>query len=135
MKKLCLILCMLSSALVVLLALVFTVLEATLLVTLDFLLYEHMWIALMQLLCKLVLALAAAALGVLSLIKREQPFLLQGICLLVASAVMIPLVSNHFGIYMTAVAAFFVLSRLLLCRCTGKRCARKTAEKIEKDLD
>ena len=120
MKTLSLVLRVLSGALVALVALVFTVLEGTLLVTLDFALYENQAVALIQLVLKLLIALIALAIGVLSLVKRSRSFFFEGICLLLGSAVMIPFVSNHFGLYFTAVSAFFVLSHCL-CRIYGAK--------------
>ena len=58
---------MLSGALVALVALVFTVLEGTLLVTLDFALYENQAVALFQLVLKLLIALTALAIGATAL--------------------------------------------------------------------
>ena len=102
-----------SSALVTLIALAFTVIEASLLVTLDFNLYENVPLALLRLLLRLLIAMAAGAVGILSLIKKDRPFLAEGICLLVASAVMLPFISNGFGLYITLASALFLLSRLL----------------------
>lgn len=113
MKKFSFILRVISSALVILLALVFTVLEVTLLVTLDFALYENGLLAFVQLFLKLLIAATAGALGVLSLLKPMRAFLSESICLLAASAVMIPFMINSIGIYVTAVSALFMLSQLL----------------------
>ena len=68
MRKLSLVLRITSGALVTLVAFVFAVLEATLLVTLDFTLYENQFIAFIQLALRIILALAALALGILSLV-------------------------------------------------------------------
>jgi hypothetical protein len=113
MKRFRNILCCVSGSLVALVALAFTVLEATLLVTLDFLLYENPLVACIQLVLRLLLAASALVLGISSLVKRTRSFLPYGLCLLVSSAVMIPFVSNHVAVYLTAVAALFVLSQLL----------------------
>ena len=113
MKKFSLILRYISSSLVTLVALVFTVLEATLLVTLDFTLYENQLIALVQLVLRLLIASIALTLGILSLVKKTRSFLPHSICLLSSSAVMIPFVSNNVGIYFTAVSALFLISQLL----------------------
>ena len=113
MKKFSLIFRYASSSLVVLVALVFTVLEATLLVTLDFALYENQLIALLQLVLRLLIASSALTLGIFSFIKRKRSFLPHSICLLASSVVMIPLVSNHIGICFAAVSALFMLSQLL----------------------
>ena len=113
MKKLMFALRILSGVLVSLVALVFTVLEATLLVTQDFMLYENRFIAFIQLVIRLILASAALVIGVSSIAKSRRSFLPEGICLVVSPAVMIPFVSNNFGIYFTAVAALFLISHLL----------------------
>ena len=118
MKTLSLVLRTLAGALVALVALVFVVIEGTMLVTLDFVLFENEIMALVQLVLKLLIALIALAIGVLSLVKRSRSFFFEGICLLLGSAVMIPFVSNHFGLYFTAVSAFFMLSHWL-CRKYG----------------
>jgi hypothetical protein len=113
MRKLSLVLRIVSGALVALVAFVFAVLEVTLLVTLDFALYENQFIAFIQLALRIALALAALALGVLSLVKPGRSFLREGICLTASTAVMIPFVSNNVGLYFTAVAAFFLIAHLL----------------------
>ena len=112
MKRFVSVLRLISGILVALVALVFTVLEATLLLTLDFNLYEHELLAFIQLVLRFTVAAVALALGVLSLIKRERSFFPAGVCLLAASVVMIPFVSNNFGLYFTAVSALFVTSHL-----------------------
>ena len=96
---------LITGSLVSLVALVFAVLEATLLVTLDFTLYENEDIAFVQLLMRLLV------IGVRSTTKSTRSFLQEGIFLLVASAVMIPFVSNGFGIYFTIISALFLLSQ------------------------
>lgn len=120
MRKLSLVLRIVSGALVSLVAFVFAVLEVTLLVTLDFALYENRFIAFIQLALRIILALAALALGVLSLVKSGRSFLREGICLLASTAVMIPFISNNVGLYFTAVAALFALSHLLFDKFGAK---------------
>ena len=102
-----------ASSLVGIVALVFAILETTLLVTLDFVLYENQFVALIQLVLRLLIALSAMALGVVSLVKAKRSFLSQSLCLLVATAVMIPFVSNNIAIYFTAVSGLFALSQFL----------------------
>lgn len=113
MKKLTFTLRTVSGTLLALVALVFAVIEATLLVTLDFALYENQFIAFIQLALRLILAMAALALGILSLAKLKRSFLFEGICLIASTAIMIPFVSNNFGIYFFAVAALFLISHLI----------------------
>ena len=120
MRKLSLALRIVSGALVSLVAFVFAVLEVTLLVTLDFALYENQFIAFIQLALRIALALAALVLGVLSLVKTGRSFLREGICLTASSAVMIPFISNNVGLYFTAVAALFALSHLLFDKFGAK---------------
>ena len=112
MKKLSLILRYVSSTLVVLVALVFTVLEATLLVTLDFTLYENQFPAFVQLFLKLLIASSALTLGIFSLIKRNRCFVTYSLCLLISSALMIPFVSNGVAVYVTLVFALFAFSQI-----------------------
>ena len=113
MKKLIFTLRIVSGVLVALVAFVFALFEATLLVTLDFLLYENQLIAFIQLVARLILSVAALCLGITSLAKPRRSFLHEGILLIASVAVMIPFVSNNFGIYFTAVSAFFLISQLL----------------------
>ena len=116
MKKLSLALRCVTSSLVALVAFVFTVLEATLLVTLDFVLYENQFLAFIQLILRLLIASGALALGIFALVKRTKSFLPYSLCLLASSLVMIPLVSNSFGVYFTAISALFLLSELLFLK-------------------
>lgn len=113
MKRFSLIFRYASSALVVLAALVFTVLEATLLITLDFNLYENQFIALVQLFLRFLIASSALSLGILSIVKIKRTFLPYSIGLLASSALMIPFMNNNIGIYITVVSALFMLSQLL----------------------
>ena len=116
MKKFSIVLRYVSSSLVTLVALAFTVLEATLLVTLDFTLYENQFLAFVQLLLRFLIALCALALGIFSLVKRARSFFPHSLCLLASSAVMIFFVSNSVGIYFTAVSALFAFSQLLFSK-------------------
>ena len=120
MKKFSLILHYVSGALVSIVSLAFTVLETTLLVTLDFTLYENPAIALLQLLMRLLIASAALALGILSLINRTRSFLPHSICLLTSSVVMIPFVINNVGLYFTTVSVIFLLSQVLTLKVRGE---------------
>ena len=113
MKKLSFALRLLSGILVSLVAFVFVVLEATLLVTLDFFLYENEFVALVQLIARLVVALSALTLGIFSIVKSKRSFLPEGSCLLASSVVMIFFVSNNFGVYFTIISALFVISHFL----------------------
>lgn len=113
MKKLSVALRLISGILVAVVALVFVILEATLLITLDFKLYENQTLAFVQLILRLVIAAYALVLGVLSIIKSKRSFLWEGICLLAASLVMIFFASNNVGVYFAIISLVFVISHLL----------------------
>lgn len=113
MKKLSVALRLISGILVAVVALVFVILEATLLITLDFKLYENQTLAFIQLILRLIIAAYALVLGVLSIVKSKRSFLWEGICLLAASAVMIFFASNNVGVYFTILSLLFVMSHLL----------------------
>ena len=113
MKKLSVALRLISGILVAVVAVVFVILEATLLITLDFKLYENQTLAFIQLILRLIIAAYALVLGVLSIIKSKRSFLWEGICLLAASLVMIFFVSNNVGVYFTILSLLFVISHLL----------------------
>ena len=113
MKKLSVALRLISGILVAVVAVVFVILEATLLITLDFKLYENQILAFIQLILRLIIAAYALVLGVLSIIKSKRSFLWEGICLLAASVVMIFFASNNVGVYFTILSLLFVISHLL----------------------
>ena len=113
MKKLSVALRLISGILVAVVAVVFVILEATLLITLDFKLYENQTLAFIQLILRLIIAAYALVLGVLSIIKSKRSFLWEGICLLAASLVMIFFASNNVGVYFTIFSLLFVISHLL----------------------
>ena len=97
---------------VIILALAFAAIEVSLLLTLDFTLFENEALALVQLILKLAIALSSLVLGLFALIKTKRSFLTESICLLLSSAVMIPFISNGIGIYIAIVAVFFMLTNL-----------------------
>lgn len=113
MKTLGRILRVVSGALVALLSLVFLIIEVTLFATLDFALFENELIAFMQLTFRLILALGAFAMALLSIIKRSRIFAAESICLLAAMLVMAPFVTNNFGPVFVGVSALFSLSHLI----------------------
>jgi hypothetical protein len=125
MKKIGLIFRYATSSLVALVALVFTVLELTLIVTLDFYLYENQLIVFIQLILRLLLASGALAVGVLAMVKRTRSFLPHSIFLLVSSVVMIPFVSNHIAIYFAAISALFMLSECIFLKLLANDFWRK----------
>ena len=120
MKKLSVALRLISGILVAVVAVVFVILEATLLVTLDFKLYENQTLAFIQIILRLIIAAYALALGVLSIIKSKRSFLWEGICLLAASLVMIFFASNNVGVYFTIFLLLFVISHLLFSASDNK---------------
>lgn len=120
MKKLSVALRLISGILVAVVAVVFVILEATLLITLDFKLYENQTLAFIQLILRLIIAAYALVLGVLSIIKSKRSFLWEGICLLAASLVMIFFASNNVGVYFTIFSLLFVISHLLFSASDNK---------------
>lgn len=120
MKKLSVALRLISGVLVAVVALVFVILEATLLITLDFKLYENEMLAFIQLILRLIIAAYALVIGVLSIIKSKRSFLWEGICLLAASVVMIFFASNNVGVYFTILSLLFVISHLLFSASDNK---------------
>ena len=105
--------------LVSLLALVFVVFEGALLVTFDFNLYENELLALLQTVLKLLAAISAFTLGILSIVKGKRSFLAESICLFASTAVLIPFMSNNIGLYIAAVAALFALANLFYAGVRG----------------
>lgn len=116
MKKLSFALRLLSGILVAVLAFVFVVLETTLLVTLDFNLYENRSIAFVQLILRIIIAAFALVVGVLSTVWRKRSFLWEGACMLAVCAVTIFFMSNSIGVYLTIVSLVFVISQLIFER-------------------
>lgn len=112
MKKTAKILRIISSALVLLVSFVFTVLEGTLLVTGDFLLYERPVIAFFQLLLRFLIPVLAFAVALFAIIKRERSFLPESLCLLASTMTMAFFISNNFGLYFLIIAALFAGANL-----------------------
>lgn len=117
MKRFCFILNMTASVLVMLVALVYILLEGTLLFLGDFLLYDMPVIAFFQRCVRLAIPLFAFLSALLSVIRRGHEMLFLSLCLLVSTAVISPFVSNHIGVGLVALSALFVISSLL-CRHT-----------------
>ena len=120
MRKLCIALRIITGALVSLAGLAFTVIEATLLVTGDFALFENQALAFLQLALRITIAFAVLALGVFSLVKPTRTLLIESVCLFAVTLVMIPFISNGVGLYIAALATLFLLSEIL-----GKVFSRK----------
>lgn len=116
MKKLLFILRLFSAGIVALLALVFIVIEGTLLVSLDFTLYENVFLAFLQLFLKLLVGIFIFLLGLFSILKKKHPFVWEGLALFWASFAASFFITNGIGLYFVIVAAFFLLSHLLFQR-------------------
>ena len=99
-----------SAVLLTVAALAFTVIEGALLLSGDFLLYEAPAIALTQQIVRLLLPAAALAVGLLTLI-RHQCFRLESLVFTAAAAITAPFFSNHIGVYLLLLTAFFALSQ------------------------
>ena len=113
MKTVILSLRILSAVLVAAGALALVIVEGALLISGDFLLYERPVAAFLRLSLRLILPAGTLAVALLSLILRRRSYLFEGLCLLSATALTAPFLSNHFGLYFTALAALFTLSQLL----------------------
>ena len=88
-------------------SLIFVIIEGTLLLTGDFLLYESPVLAFLQLCLRLTIPAAAFALSLLSLIRRRHSFFFESLCLLIAVIAIAPFLTNHFGLYFILLAALF----------------------------
>lgn len=88
-------------------SLILVIIEGTLLLTGDFLLYESPVLAFLQLCLRLTIPAAAFALSLLSLIRRRHSFFFESLCLLIAVIAIAPFLSNHFGLYFILLAALF----------------------------
>ena len=118
MKTFGLILRIFASVLVTIVALAVCIVETTMLVTLDFMLYEHEVLAFVQIFLRLSIAACALVIAVWSIVQKSRSFLWESIAIFVACAVMIPFVSNLFGIYFTALAALFAIAHTVHHRAT-----------------
>ena len=99
-------------ALVMAVALIFVVLEGTLLLTGDFLLYESPAIAFLQLCLRLLIPAFAFTVALLSLLKRHRRFTFASLCLLASTVATAPVLSNHFGLYFVLLAVLFFIVNL-----------------------
>ena len=113
MKTLTLSLRILSAVLVAVVALVLVIVESALLISGDFLLYELPVAAFLRLSLRLILPAAALTVALFAIIRHQHHYRFEGLCLLLAAVLTAPFLSNHFGIYFTALAALFAVSQLL----------------------
>ena len=94
-------------AVTVAVSLVFVVIEGTLLLTGDFLLYASPAVAFLQLCLRLAIPATAFAVSLLSLCKRQRSFFFESLCLLIATAAIAPFLSNRIGIGVLLLATLF----------------------------
>ena len=113
MKKLSIILRTAVSVIVAIIALAMMIIEAILLFTGDFLLFEGAFLAFVQILLRLLVAGSAFATALFAIIKLKRRFLFEAMCLLGATAAMLPFITNGFGLYFLLLAAVFASSCLL----------------------
>ena len=88
-------------------ALVFIIPEGTLLFTGDFLLYEIPATAFLQLCLRLAIPAAAFVIALLSLLRAKHRFFFESLCLLTATVIIAPCLSNHIGWYLVLLAVLF----------------------------
>lgn len=120
MKTFGLILRIFFSVLVAIVGLAFAVVEATMLVTLDFMLYEHEFLAFLQIVLRFSIAAYALVIAVWSIVKPSRSFVWESIALFVACAVMIPFASNMFGVYFAALSVLFAIAHVIHHRAKNR---------------
>ena len=128
MKTFSLVLRVLSGILIMLIALVFTVIEAILIVTLDFALFENEFLSLLQLIFKLLLGASVFTMGLLSIIKNSRAFLWESVALLLSTIAMAPFLSNNFSLYFMLLSAFFALTHAFAFVVLKKSTTSKSVE-------
>ena len=106
MKKLSNVLLIIISALIALVALVFTILEARLVLSFDWALHEHEFLGFIQYLARLGLSLVALVITVCSIAYRKEiTFVFESAALFSIAAGTLFFATNGFGIYFTILAA------------------------------
>lgn len=110
MKRIAYILRVISSAILLILSFAFIVIEGTMLVGCDFLLYESRLIATVQIYIRLALSIGAFIISLFSIIKRERGFVIESGAMLIISLVIAPFLSNGFGLYIPLAVALFAAS-------------------------
>lgn len=92
------------------LAMLFLFIEGWLLFSGDWLLFEHRALTLVQVLARCGMAAWAFAVALCALIHRERDLTVQGVAMLAAALVSVPLLSNGFGLYLVLICALFLLT-------------------------
>ena len=101
-----------SSVLLMLIGVAFGFIEGYLIFSGDFLLFESPALAFLQMLLRLGVAAGAVTLGVLVIVKKEKSFLYESLVALFCALVMVPFLTNGFGLYFSLLAGVFCLSNL-----------------------
>lgn len=113
MKKAVRIASIVTASLLMLVSFVFAVLECTLILTLDHVLYENASLALVQLILRAALPIASFTLALFTLILPKRDFVAESVILVVGSAAASPFINNGFGYYFLIISALFLIPRLI----------------------
>lgn len=132
MKKTARILNLITSALLMLIGLIFTVIEGYLLFSGDFLLFESEFLAFIQIFLRLCLAISVFLLGLFTVIKKERSFLHESIALLLLVGMMAAFLTNGFGLYFTVLATLHALTTCFYSRYIVKQEAFKKTTKTKR---
>ena len=110
MKKLCFVLNLIFGTLTAIVGLAFSAIEARLLISGDWLLYEHALIGLFQYLIRLLIALYAVFVGIMTFVRRKRQSAVFHSCILAAAVAGICVfATNGLNLYL------LTLSALQLC--------------------
>lgn len=110
MKKLYSILRLIICLLCLICSGVFIFFEAWLMLSGDHTLYESVGFALFQLLAKILIALIALIISLLSIIKKQQSFIFAGIGFLLSSLITLPFTSNGFSWFFVVFSLLFIIT-------------------------
>ncbi len=131
MKKTARILNLITSALLMLLGVIFTVIEGYLLFSGDFLLFESEFLAFIQIFLRLCLAISVFLLGLFTVLKKERSFLHESIALLLLVGMIAAFLTNGFGLYFTILAILHTLTTYLYSRYLVKQEVPEKTTKIK----
>lgn len=110
MKKTLILLHIAVCALFMLSSLLFAAIEIFQLFSGDWKLFENEILAFMQIAAKILLSFYCFAISIRAVIRNKQPFLFEGIQLLLITLSAAPFVSNNFGWLFVVPAALFLIS-------------------------
>ncbi len=125
MKTLTRILNIFTSALLMMIGVVFVFIEGYLLFSGDFLLFELQTLAFIQMFLRLLLGAGAFLLGLFTIIKKDRSLLSESLAALIGCGFMYPFLSNGFGLYFTILATLHMLTAYLYSRSLANQEAVK----------